>query len=229
MRTLAVLLVLWGGQSGQSQPQRTPVETIQLTLTRQTPWQGLDGWCSFGIELVWNGGGVSWRCGVVDPVEPASRPVRIRRRELTAAERQTLRRLYEAARLFDGGHVGADLSASDPGFEMLIVRTDRRAVALVTFGNATFASGPRKALIDWMRQLQTDLLRACNKTSETRSSSARYRERGAHREVAYHFEATTALNREYSCPSCRPTPIGQRGRHGPDRRAGPHYRRAALG
>src|SRR5262245_31334943 len=51
MRALAILMVLWGGQTGQSQPQRTPVETIQLTLTRQTPWQGLDGWCSGGRQV----------------------------------------------------------------------------------------------------------------------------------------------------------------------------------
>jgi hypothetical protein len=156
-RTLAILLVLVGSQSAQSQPQRTPVETIRLTLTRQTPWQGMDGWCSFGVESRRNAAEMSWRCGVVDPLEPASRPVSTRQRALTAAEAQTLQQLYEAARLFDGGHVGADLSASDLGFEMLIVRTDRRAVALVTLGNATFSSGPRKALIDWMRQVQKDL------------------------------------------------------------------------
>jgi hypothetical protein len=83
----------------------------------------------------------------------------VRQRALTAAEVQTLRRLCEAAGLFDGGHVGADLSASDIGFEMLIVRTDRRAVVLVTFGNPTFSTGPRKALIDWMRQMQMELLK----------------------------------------------------------------------
>jgi hypothetical protein len=61
--------------------------------------------------------------------------------------------LYEAARLFDGDHIGADQSASDLPFHTLMVRSsspDRRAVVLVVTGNPTFSSGPRRALFDWL-------------------------------------------------------------------------------
>lgn len=48
------------------------------------------------------------------------------------------------ARLFDGGHVGVDLRHADLFFERLILRGSQ-AVALVTTGNPTFATGPRQA------------------------------------------------------------------------------------
>jgi hypothetical protein len=87
---------------------------------------------------------------------------------LTQRETSTLRELYDAARLFDGDHVGADFSGSDVPFEMLIVRpvfTHGRAVALITTGNATFDSGPRKALLDWMRQRELELTSSHNRVS----------------------------------------------------------------
>jgi hypothetical protein len=86
-----------------------------------------------------------------------------RRRSLTDVERATVQRLYTSARLFDGQHVGASQGGSDLPFFMLIVRQDGgegRAVALVLSGNASFASGPRKALFDWLLQEQAKLLQA---------------------------------------------------------------------
>jgi hypothetical protein len=72
---------------------------------------------------------------------------------LTDPETATLRKLYEAARLFDGGHIGADKSYSDLPFHILMVRLrsgDQRAVVLVVTGNPTFSNGPRQALFDWL-------------------------------------------------------------------------------
>jgi hypothetical protein len=81
------------------------------------------------------------------PGASAARP-----RTQTAAEVVTLRKLYQGANLFDGGHIGADYSVSDLPFYILIVRSypPNRAVVLVLTGNPTFSSGPRKALFDWL-------------------------------------------------------------------------------
>jgi hypothetical protein len=138
---------------------------VRLTLSRQTVWQGAYGWCTFSADTSGDKGGISFRCGGGGPfgtASPGSNAHDTRRRSLTGSERATLRQLYQAARLFDGGHIGADFSASDAPFEMLIVRPtngskNKAAVVLVTLGNATFASGPRKALIDWLRSIEAGL------------------------------------------------------------------------
>jgi hypothetical protein len=45
---------------------------------------------------------------------------------------------------------------ADLFFELLILRGSQ-AVALVTTGNATFATGPRQALLDWLRSCEQGL------------------------------------------------------------------------
>jgi hypothetical protein len=65
--------------------------------------------------------------------------------------------MVEAASLFDGGYVGADLTPGDLFFDTLRV-TQRRTAVLVTSGNPTFGNGARKALVDWFQQ-QGDALR----------------------------------------------------------------------
>jgi hypothetical protein len=134
----------------------TAAESVRLTLSSQTVWQGEYGWCAFSADILQGRGGLSFRCGGAGPfgtASPGAAGGSVRRRALTDSETRTLRRLYEAATLFDGGHIGADLSASDLPFLILIVRStslDRRAVVLVVTGNPTFSSGPRQALFDWL-------------------------------------------------------------------------------
>jgi hypothetical protein len=129
---------------------------VRLTLSSQTVWQGENGWCAFSAEILQGRGGLSYRCGGAGPygtASPGDGGGAVRRRTLTDSEIATLSKLYEAARLFDGGHVGADHSAGDLPFHILIVRStlpDRRAVVLVVTGNPTFSSGPRRALFDWL-------------------------------------------------------------------------------
>lgn len=132
------------------------VDGVRLTLSSQTVWQGQYGWCSFSAEIVQGRGGISDRCGGAGPFGTAL-PGRggggERRRTLADSETATLRKLYKAAQLFEGGHIGADYSARDLPFPILIVRSsspDRGAVVLVLTGNPTFATGPRKALFDWL-------------------------------------------------------------------------------
>jgi hypothetical protein len=135
---------------------QSEADGVRLTLSSQTVWQGEYGWCAFSAEILQGRGGLSDRCGGAGPFGTASPGVGggdVRRQTLTDLETATLRKLYEAARLFDGGHIGADGSASDLPFHILIVRStsqDRRAVVLVVTGNPTFSSGPRRALFDWL-------------------------------------------------------------------------------
>jgi hypothetical protein len=102
-----------------------------------------------------NGGQASLICvspnafGAASGPVPEDAPERQRTRTLTPEESLELRRLYDASRLFAGGHAGTDLTDVDGVFEILIVR-GARAVVLVTSGNATFRGGPRKDLLDWL-------------------------------------------------------------------------------
>jgi hypothetical protein len=71
------------------------------------------------------------------------------RRELDSAESARVAGLAEAAKLFDGGHVGIDGSSLDAVFDRLELRGDRgECVILVTSGNPTFHDGPRRELLD---------------------------------------------------------------------------------
>ena len=142
--------------SGYTQHTQTTANDVRLTLSSQTVWQGEEGWCAFAAEIFQGRGTLSNRCGNAGPfgaASPGPGAGRGRRRALTDPETVTLRKLHESARLFDGGHIGADLSASDLPFHILMVRSrspDQRAVVLVVTGNPTFSSGPRQALFDWL-------------------------------------------------------------------------------
>jgi hypothetical protein len=141
--------------SGYTQTQTTAAN-VRLTLSSQTVWQGEDAWCAFAAEIFQGKGALSYRCGGAGPFGTAwtrSGGGSQRRRALTDTETVTLRKLHEAAHLFDGDHIGADQSASDLPFHILMVRStspNRRDVVLVVTGNPTFSSGPRRALIDWL-------------------------------------------------------------------------------
>jgi hypothetical protein len=132
--------------------QRKEPDNVRLTLVTHSAWNRPDRWCAFSVETS-NGGGDMWRsCGVAGPPP----------RPLTKTESATVRRLYALAHLFEGGHIGADLTASDVPFFMLTVRSrpgSGPAVALIISGNATFNSGPRRELFDWLRDQETKLLK----------------------------------------------------------------------
>jgi hypothetical protein len=155
----ALALLMFAGFAFDVAPGYTRVESVgdgvRLTLSSQTVWQGEYGWCTFSAEILQGRGGLSDRCGGAGPfgtASPGAGGGGVRRRTLTHSETTALRKLYEAARLFDGGHIGADRRASDLPFNILIVRSsqDGRAVVLVVTGNSTFSSGPRGALVDWL-------------------------------------------------------------------------------
>jgi len=128
-------------------------EGVRLTLSSETVWQDEYGWYTFSAQIVKGRGSLSSRCGGAGPfgtASPGPGGGGERRRTLTDSETATLRKLYEGARLFEDGHIGADpRGSSDLPFHILIVRSSR-AVVLVVSGNPTFSSGFRRALFDWL-------------------------------------------------------------------------------
>lgn len=131
--------------------QRKDPDNVRLTLVTHSAWNRPDRWCAFSVETS-NVGGDMWRSCVVTGPPP---------RPLTKTESATLRRVYASAQLFEGSHVGADLTGSDMPFYMLTVRSrpgSGPAVALIISGNETFNSGARRDLFDWLRDQETKLL-----------------------------------------------------------------------
>ncbi len=158
---LAAMVVALNAPSSHAQTERRPPDDVLLTLTHHSASNGPDVWCRFSVEVVGNGGEMSAQCGPGTPGRAVG--VSTRRRSLTEGERATVHRLYTSAGLFDGQHVGAFQAGGDLPFFMLIARPTGGtgpAVALVVSGNASFASGPRQTLFDWLLQEQAKLLRA---------------------------------------------------------------------
>ncbi|HET7618727.1 MAG TPA: hypothetical protein VFK20_09485 [Vicinamibacterales bacterium] len=101
MRSIALAMSFVAGL-GVGVEQANATGRVVLTLRSQTVWQR-QAWCTLTAELEDERGALSYRCG----------GGRERRRTLTPSETTKLRRLYEAANLFDGGHIGADHTDSD--------------------------------------------------------------------------------------------------------------------
>lgn len=144
-RILVVMAFFIAASAG---PQAT-TQTVVLSLSRESGYP--QGFCRLHVSASMNGGQAQLFCGPVPDGAPDKRLTRTRR--ITADESEELRQLYDAARLFDGGHIGVDLTANDGMFEILTVRRGR-AVVLVTSGNPTFQSGPRKELLNWLQRLE---------------------------------------------------------------------------
>ena len=161
---IAAMAVALNAQPRHAQTERRLLDDVLLTLTHHGDGNGPDAWCRFSVEIVGQGGGMSTQCGPGTPGMPG-RAVggSTRRRSLTEGERATVQRLYASAGLFEGQHVGASQGGSHLPFIMLIARPaggTGPAVGLVVSGNASFASGPRQALLDWLLQERTKLLSA---------------------------------------------------------------------
>jgi len=127
-------------------------QTVVLTLSSEYGYP--QGFCRLHVSASLNGGEAQLFCGRVPDGAPNNALMRTRR--ITADESEKLRQLYDAARLFEGEHIGLDLTARDGTFETLTVRGGR-AVVLVTSFNPTFQSGPRKELLDWLQRLKGTL------------------------------------------------------------------------
>jgi hypothetical protein len=143
-RILAVLAFFIAASAGV----QGTTQTVVLTLSRESGYPS--GFCRLDVSASLNGGEARLFCGPL--AEGARDNGRTQTRRITADESEELRQLYDAARLFDDGHKGLDLTANDGPFEVLVVRGGP-AVVLVTSANPTFQSGPRKELLDWLQRL----------------------------------------------------------------------------
>jgi hypothetical protein len=147
-RILAVLTFLIAASAGAE----GTTQTVVLTLSHEYGYPS--GMCQLDVSASLNGGQAELFCG---PVPNGARGKgRTQTRRITADESEEMRQLYDAAKLFDGGYDGVDLTANDGPFEFLIVRYGHAAV-LVTSGNPTFRSGPRKELLNWLQRLEAAL------------------------------------------------------------------------
>jgi hypothetical protein len=82
----------------------------------------------------------------------------LRERKLTADEASRLVGLARDSNLMSGGHIGTDSRAGDGILETLMVTDSTAATGvLVTSGNASFATGPRRRLVDWLHSLLAEL------------------------------------------------------------------------
>ena len=82
----------------------TAAESVRLTLSSQSVWQGEYGWCTLSADILQGRGGLSFRCGGAGPfgtASPGAAGGSVRRRTLTDSETTTLRRFYDAAALFE--------------------------------------------------------------------------------------------------------------------------------
>jgi hypothetical protein len=132
------------------------VPPLTLTLSRY-PYFG--GATRLTVTVWGHGGAMTATWGAAaESIVAVAPPPSGRARELTPEEIADVRRMVAAAALFDGGHIGADLRSSDLFLELLKM-TQQRTVVLVTSANATFGAGPRKLLLDWLREQQNRLRR----------------------------------------------------------------------
>ena len=86
------------------------------------------------------------------------------REELSKEDSRRLADLVRASALYDGGHIGKDDTEPDGAFEVLKLRSNGRAVMVVTSGNPTFEQDkPRRALLSLLRAVEKRLADAGSK------------------------------------------------------------------
>jgi hypothetical protein len=166
---IPAITALWMLTVGAAAPRlQGTTDAVWLTLSRRSGYPS--GLCRLSVNAFKSGGTASLGCGIsldaLAAIGPSAENSRERRRTLTPAESLELRRLYDAARLFQGRFEGADRTGSDGTFEVLIVR-GLRAVVVVTSGNGSFEAGARKRLMDWFRR-QEKVLRELPISAEAR-------------------------------------------------------------
>ena len=128
-------------------------KTIQLRL-QQEYGRAVFRDCRLDIGVYEAAGRASMRCLRNHPQATEL----LRGRALTGEEVARLRGLVRESKLMTGGYIGTDTTASDGVFETLKV-LDGTATAgvLVTSGNPSFVTGPRRQLLDWLRALLSEL------------------------------------------------------------------------
>jgi len=142
-----VLAILFSGQPPSDR-------NVMLTLQQQFG-RALYRQCRLDVVTYQDSGSASMQC--VLNISPA-RKDRVASRQLTREEAARIVALVRDGKLREGNHVGTDTTHSDGIFETLKVTTSTSETAvLVTSGNVSFSTGPRRALLDLLQSVLNEL------------------------------------------------------------------------
>lgn len=110
--------------------------------------------CRLDLVTYQNSGSVSIQC--VRNITPTRNDV-VARRDLTREEVARVVALVRDGNLMEGGHVGTDTTQRDGMFETLKVTSHAGTAVLVTSGNVSFSTGPRRALRELLQSMLSEL------------------------------------------------------------------------
>lgn len=133
---------------------QTPSDANVLLSLRQEFGRALFRECRLDLVTDQTAGSVSMQC--VRNITPAGKAA-VARRDLTREEAARVAALVRDGNLLEGGHVGTDTRDRDGMFETLKVTSHARTAVLVTSGNGSFSSGPRRTLLDLLRSMLGEL------------------------------------------------------------------------
>lgn len=142
-------------------PLQQATDHVILTLS-QTYGRAVFRQCRLDVVISESRGVASLWCDTGASLDGKGRriPDVNARQELASEETKRLIAGVRGARLFEGGHIGADGEPSDGVFETLKVVKDGQAVVLVTSYNPTFErDGPRKQVLSILNDIEQRLLR----------------------------------------------------------------------
>lgn len=157
-RTLVIGLMLPWLFALTDAGRRQPSNDFQLSLERKYG-RAIFSECRLDVVSFAARATVSLHCayaardGKGKPIQPL-----IAREEWPQAEVRRFGDLVQRSALFDGGHIGTDSTASDGVFETIEMRSNGRAVVLVTSGNETFVKTPaRRELLTLLQAVEKRL------------------------------------------------------------------------
>lgn len=152
-------IVVSGGDRQELQLRVTPrIDFESLDQLYADFWhvrlEWLSGWGAGGtIEVIRYTTGTAvarWR-----PPLSTDEPQKM---ELEDEERDRLLEALKRARLFGGGYVGTDTTATDGPFNTLYVKNGGAAAVLVTSGNPSFETGARRELLRLLSEYRDRLI-----------------------------------------------------------------------
>jgi hypothetical protein len=142
----AVIAILF---SSQAQSDRNILLSLQQQFGRAVFRQ-----CRLDLVTYQDSGSVSMQC--VRNLTPARKDA-VGRRDLTREEVARVVALVRDGNLMEGGHVGTDTTYRDGIFETLKVTSTAGTAVLVTSGNVSFSTGPRRTLLDLLQSFLREL------------------------------------------------------------------------
>jgi hypothetical protein len=141
---------------GEPADQNRAAPNVQLSLITEYG-RALFRRCVLNVVLFQNQGAAELSCEYAEGSKGRLAPL-VARDNMAAGEVTRVGSLFQAARLYDGGHVGVDETPADGVLEMLKVRTTEGTVVLVASGNKTFTGDPpRRDLLALLKSFEQRL------------------------------------------------------------------------